>query len=48
MEGQVSALSDRAAKAEACVVYLLNLIDADLLERHGFDWYAATMEVIGQ
>ena len=47
MEAQVAALTERCVKAEDCVFDLLNLIDPELLERHGFDWYEATQEVVG-
>ena len=47
MDREIETLSERAAKAESCVVYLLDKIDPGLLERHGYDWYAATMEIVG-
>lgn len=39
---EVATLTDRCVAAEGCVVDLLNMIDPELLERHGFDWLAAT------
>lgn len=36
---------DRAIEAESCLRRLLDYIDPDVLERHAFDWKAATDEL---
>lgn len=47
MDAQVNTLVDRCDRAETCLQLLLNMIDPKVLDRHGYDWYEATMEVVG-